>query len=124
MDEYANEVEDEIIEEDQDSKEWGKPAMDAALKAHEIKLTAKFKELELAKADVRSVVGDVLGMDSAEDIYKFALKSKKIAFDGVNELAGLKAVFKASLTMDAVTHKTFSGKVKSMTDAFPGLSRF
>ena len=117
-------VEDEVIEEDQDSKEWGKPAMDAALKAHEIKLTAKFKELELAKADVRSVVGDVLGMDSAEDIYKFALKSKKIAFDGVNELAGLKAVFKASLTMDAVTHKTFNGKVKSMTDAFPGLSRF
>ena len=117
-------VEDEEIEESQESKEWGKPAMDAALKAHEVKLTKKFKELELAKADVRSVVGDVLGMDSAEEIYKFALKSKKIAFDGVNELAGLKAVFKASLTMDAVTHKTFSGKVKSMTDAFPGLSRF
>ena len=99
--------------------------MDAALKAHEAKLTAKFKELELAKADVRSVVGEVLGMDSAEDVYKFALKSKKIAFDGVDELAGLKAIFKASLVaMDAKPHKTFSGKVKSMTEAFPGLKRF
>lgn len=116
---------EEVIEETQESKEWGKPAMDAALKAHEAKLTAKFKELELAKADVRSVVGEVLGMDSAEEVYKFALKSKKIAFDGVNELSGLKAVFKASLVaMDAKPHKTFSGKVKSMTDAFPGLKRF
>ncbi len=116
---------EEVIEETQESKEWGKPAMDAALKAHEAKLTAKFKELELAKADVRSVVGEVLGMDSAEDVYKFALKSKKIAFDGVDELAGLKAIFKASLVaMDAKPHKTFSGKVKSMTEAFPGLKRF
>ena len=123
--ENPTEDDDDNIDESEESKNWGKPAMDAALKAHEAKLTAKFRELELAKSDVRSVVGEVLGMDSAEDVYKFALKSKKIAFDGVNELAGLKAVFKASLiAMDAKPHKTFSGKVKSMTDAFPGLKRF
>lgn len=113
------------IEESQESKEWGKPAMDAALKDLEVKMTAKFKALELAKADVRSVVGEVLGMDSAEDVYKFALDTKKIAFDGVNELAGLKAIFKASLvTMDAKPSINFSGKVKSLTDSFPGLKRF
>ena len=117
-----------------EAKDDAKPAMDemaldAALKAHEEKITTKlkadFKELEIAKSEVRSVVGDVLGMDSAEEVYKFALESQKVAFDGVEELAALKAIFKASRTVMASDSKpTITGKIKSLTDAFPGLKHF
>ena len=117
-----------------DAKDEAKPAMDemaldAALKAHEEKITAKlkadFKALEVAKSEVRSVVGDVIGMDSAEDVYKFALESQKIAFDGVEELTALKAIFKASRTTMASDSKpTITGKIRSLTDAFPGLKNF
>lgn len=116
---------DDNIQESEKSKEWGKPAMDAALKAHEEKLTLKFKELEQAKADVRPIVGDVLGMDSAESVYKFALDHKKIAHDGIDDVNALKAILKASLiASDAKPYQTFTGKVKKLTDAFPGLKRF
>lgn len=117
-----------------DSEDDAKPAMDemaldAVLKAHEEKITAKlkadFKELEIAKSDVRSVVGDVIGMDSAEEVYKFALESQKIAFDGVEELSALKAIFKAANTAMASDSKpSITGKIKSLTEAFPGLKNF
>ena len=104
-------------------------ALDAALKAHEEKITAKlkadFKAIEVAKADVRPVVGDVIGMDSAEEIYKFALTSQKIAFDGVEDLSALKAILKAGVTAMALDSKTnTTGNIKSLTEAFPGLKHF
>ena len=117
-----------------EAKDDAKPAMDemaldAALKAHEEKITAKlkadFKAIEVAKADVRPVVGDVIGMDSAEEIYKFALTSQKIAFDGVEDLSALKAILKAGLTAMALDSKTnTTGNIKSLTEAFPGLKHF
>lgn len=117
-----------------EAKDDAKPAMDemaldAALKAHEEKITeklkAEFKELEIAKSEVRSVVGDVLGMDSAEEVYKFALESQKIAFDGVEELSALKAIFKAANTVMASDSKpSITGKIKSLTEAFPGLKNY
>lgn len=117
-----------------DSEDDAKPAMDemaldAALKAHEEKVTTKlkaeFKALEEAKAEVRSVVGDVIGMDSAEAVYKFALESQKIAFDGVEELSALKAIFKAgSITIAQDAKPSVAGKIRSLTEAFPGLKKF
>lgn len=46
---------------------------------------------EDARADVRSLVGDVLGMDSAEDIYRYALRERGVDTAGIN-LAGLRAL--------------------------------
>ena len=36
-------------------------------------MRVEFRQLEQAKVDVRAVVGDVIGMDSAEEVYRFAL---------------------------------------------------
>lgn len=120
-DESPIEKEDEEV----DGEKVDKPAMDAALKAQEARLIKRFKDLEAAKSDVRSVVGDVLGMDSAEEVYKFALKQSAVKFDGVNELAGLKAIFAASrgasvLAQDSAKTSTNSTR-KSLLNRFPHL---
>lgn len=53
-------------------------AMDSMSKSLTIKLTKQFQELEQAKADVRPTVGDVIGMDSAPSVYRFALDQMKV----------------------------------------------
>ena len=80
------EEEAETEEKEVDGEKVDKPAMDAALKAQETRLIKRFKDLESAKSDVRSTVGEVLGMDSAEEVYKFALKQSGVKFEGVSEL--------------------------------------
>lgn len=81
------------------------PAKDAELgmkpEAVEEKVTAamdsmrvEFRQLEQAKVDVRAVVGDVIGMDSAEDVYRFALG--KMGHDHKDmPAAGLRTMFNA-----------------------------
>lgn len=41
-------------------------------------MRAEFRDLEKAKQAVRGTVGDVLGMDSAEQVYRFALDHMKV----------------------------------------------
>lgn len=41
-------------------------------------MRAEFRDLEKAKQAVRGTVGDVIGMDSAEQVYRFALDHLKI----------------------------------------------
>ena len=53
-------------------------AMDSMSKSLTAKLTAQFRDLEQAKADVRPTVGDVIGMDSAPSVYRFALDQMKV----------------------------------------------
>ena len=115
----------ESTEEEVDGEKVDKPAMDAALKAQETRLIKRFKDLESAKSDVRSTVGEVLGMDSAEEVYKFALRQSGVKFEGVSELAGLKAIFAASrgaatLAQDSAKSKTTS-VTKSLFERFPHL---
>ncbi|MGL5130846.1 MAG: DUF2213 domain-containing protein [Aeromonas popoffii] len=53
-----------------------------------------FKQLEQAKVDVRQAVGDVIGMDSAEQVYRFALD--KMGIDHKDMPApGLRTMFNA-----------------------------
>jgi hypothetical protein len=57
-------------------------------------MRAEFRQLEQAKVDVRSVVGDVIGMDSAEQVYRFALD--KMSVDHKDMPApGLRSMFNA-----------------------------
>lgn len=57
-------------------------------------MRAEFRQLEQAKVDVRSVVGDVIGMDSAEQVYRFALD--KMSIDHKDMPApGLRSMFNA-----------------------------
>lgn len=57
-------------------------------------MRVEFRQLEQAKVDVRAVVGDVIGMDSAEDVYRFALG--KMGRDHKDmPAAGLRTMFNA-----------------------------
>lgn len=57
-------------------------------------MRAEFKQLEQAKADVRAVVGDVIGMDSSEAVYRFALDHLSIDHKDM-PAAGLRSMFAA-----------------------------
>jgi len=83
-------------------------AMDAKLAAFRTSLA----DAEEAKRDVRSVVGDVVTMDSADKIYEFALDELKVDHKGVTGVPALRALFKLAkekqagspvLTMDAAS---------------------
>lgn len=67
------EVNDELPD-DVMTKEDVSTAMDSMRKD----LTKQFRDLEQAKADVRPTVGDVIGMDSAPSVYRFALDQMKV----------------------------------------------
>lgn len=57
-------------------------------------MRVEFRQLEQAKVDVRGVVGDVIGMDSAEEVYRFALG--KMGHDHKDmPAAGLRTMFNA-----------------------------
>jgi hypothetical protein len=71
--EGADELPDDVM-----TKEDVDTAMDSMSKSLTIKLTKQFQELEQAKADVRPTVGDVIGMDSAPSVYRFALDQMKV----------------------------------------------
>jgi hypothetical protein len=58
------------------------------------KLRTQFKEAAEAANDVRPVVGDVIGMDSAAEIYSFALDQMKVGREGVQGIPALRALFK------------------------------
>ena len=57
-------------------------------------MRVEFRQLEQAKVDVRHAVGDVIGMDSAEQVYRFALD--KMGHDHKDmPAAGLRTMFNA-----------------------------
>lgn len=90
------EAEDEEDDEDDDGK---KPAMDTAtvrkmIAAAEERGAKRVAHIELAKRDVSPLVGEVVGMDSAEAIYRFALDSVGFDANAIKDIKriGLKAM--------------------------------
>ncbi|MCX5613650.1 DUF2213 domain-containing protein [Bombella saccharophila] len=77
---------------------------EAALNAAIQKAIAADRALRLATEEacrlVRPLVGDVHGMDSAEDVYRYALQHSGMAADSLTEVnqAGLRALVHARLT--------------------------
>ena len=89
---------EEAEDEDDDDGE-GKQAMDAAtvrqmIAAAETRGAQRVAAIDTAKRDVFPHVGEVIGLDSAEAIYKFALDAKGIDTKGVHASA-----FKAMVAM-------------------------
>lgn len=111
-------------EDDDKDEKVSKTAMDAAI----ANLRESFKQLEAAKSDVRATVGDVMGMDSAEDVYAFALKQMAVDHAGVTGVAALRALYRVASdrkAAPAVTDRTqFAQDSADATKAFPGLARF
>jgi hypothetical protein len=71
-----------------------KPAMDAAIRKVRADAAADFKALREAEREVFPYVGEVVAMDSAADVYGFALEQMKVDLAGVPKSA-FRAVLKA-----------------------------
>ena len=109
-------AEDEEKDDDKVDKKEVKEAMDA--------LRAELKAADQARRDVRDVCGDV-AMDSAVQVYEFALDHLKIDHAGIKDARALSALFKVAsvaakpvprIAMDASTVTDFNKR-------FPGVSR-
>ncbi|ELY3804637.1 DUF2213 domain-containing protein [Cronobacter sakazakii] len=85
---------DEDSEDKDDKKEKDKvdkPAMDAAIRlaadAATKKAAENFRAVREAEQAVRPLIGDVVAMDSAEDVYRTALEQAGVDIDGVHPSA-------------------------------------
>lgn len=90
----------------------------AAMDSMRKDLTKQFRDLEQAKADVRPTVGDVIGMDSAPSVYRFALDQMKVDHKDLPDAAlgkfyalaaDRKAVKSPLIANDAATVATIKG---------------
>lgn len=80
--------------EEAKKKEDGKLAMDSAIKGVEQRVEQRFAALRQAERDVRPVVGD-LACDSADEVYRTALKQMGCTDHATLPSAALQSVFKA-----------------------------
>lgn len=86
---------DEDKDDDKDDKKEkdkvDKPAMDAAIRlaadAATKKAAENFRAVREAEQAVRPLIGDVVAMDSAEDVYRTALEQAGVDIDGVHPSA-------------------------------------
>lgn len=84
-------------------------------------MRAEFRDLEKAKQAVRGTVGDVLGMDSAEQVYRFALDHLKVDHKTM-PAAGLATLFSVASSKSSPRKVAMDSAVPKLT--IPGLDRF
>jgi hypothetical protein len=96
-----------------------KAAMDSALEAQR----AQFRDADQAKRDVRPIVGDVVAMDSADEIYKFALKHMAVDHAGVEGTAALKAIFNIAKDRQAAAAPVIAMDSAATIKRFPNIAR-
>lgn len=103
-------------------KDEVKSAMDSAIKKSKDEMREEFKSAQEAINDVRDVVGS-LAMDSAAEIYGFALDHMKIDRKGVEGVPSLRALFKV-----AASHKgepvIIAADSAKAAERFPNIKRF
>ena len=84
-------------------------------------MRAEFRGLEKAKQAVRATVGDVLGMDSAEQVYRFALDHLKVDHKTM-PAAGLATLFSVASSKSSPRKVAMDSAAPKLT--IPGLDRF
>ncbi|EMC7876559.1 DUF2213 domain-containing protein [Enterobacter roggenkampii] len=129
-DEESDKKDKKAEDEDDEDKE-DKAAMDAALirKAEE-NVMGRIRQANEARECVRALVGDVslVAMDSAEDIYRFALDSVGANHKGVHPSA-LKSMVEFTISQKSETRKPAttigmdSAATTSFAKAFPGATK-
>lgn len=130
----AGKVDDEVINEacallpaapaaaDADPEEAG-------MKPEEVKaamdgLRKELRDAAEAAREVRPVVGDV-AMDSASDIYGFALDHMKVDRQGVEGVSALRALFKVAASANAASAPVHVAQDSAgLAAKFPGAARF
>ena len=102
-------------------------APDQGMKPEDVKiamdsLRAELRDAEIARADVRGVVGDVVGLDSAESVYKFALDTMKVDSSDVTTAKALRQLFKVAASAASSQRSTASDSAQVTENA--NFSRF
>lgn len=92
-----------------------------AMDAYEKKFKVELQNASNAMKDVRMVVGDVFSMDSAEEIYKFALSQMKIDHEGISDLKALKTIFNVASNRKKESVALDSNQIENQ---FPNIKRF
>jgi hypothetical protein len=101
-----------------------KAALDSARSEARAAALKEFQELQEAKTLSARVVPTDCALDSAEEYYKLALTTAGVAFDGVTELSGLKALLVAhNKKTEATAPAKPAENTKSLdiASAFPNL---
>lgn len=114
---------DAPFKEAQDEDLMKKEDVDAKVTAAMDEMKAGFKALEKAKSDVRQTVGDVIGMDSAEQVYRFALDQLKVDHKDM-PAAGLGRLYAVASERKAESRKAVIAADSASVAKIPGLDRF
>lgn len=86
-------------------------------------LLKQFRDLESAKSAVRPVVGDVIGMDSAEGVYRFALDHMGVDHKDMPS-AGLPRLFAVAADRSKAAPVHIAADSATLEAQIPGLARF
>lgn len=97
-----------------------KEEVDAAMDG----LRKELREAEEARRDVRAIVGDVMGMDSAAAVYGFALDHMKVDRAGVESAPALRALFKVAASHKVASPVHVAQDSAGLAAKFPGAARF
>ena len=118
---------DDLAEDDDDESE-SKQAMDAATIERRVtaKIEQKFKALRKAEQLVKPLVGEVTGMDSAAQVYHFALDSAgNTHHKSINDVAALEAMWQTHL--DSTKQKMAADRspvhAGDLSELFPSMKK-
>jgi hypothetical protein len=113
---------------DEEDDKITQTAMDAAFKKFEQNLSDKYTRLAQAKTDVAPLVGQVIAMDSADEVYKFALNQVGVKTDGVHPSAypAMLQMYKTQQNQVQIkpVYAQDSATTESMLGVLPNLSKY
>ena len=119
-------AEDEDEEDDKDEQAMDSATVKRLIAKAEARGARRAASIEIAKKDVFPLVGEVIGLDSAEAVYKFALDARKVSTKGVHSSAfksmvGLLTKAETPLAQDRRTAP--EGKLAKIIPNLPNLIR-
>lgn len=132
--EYATKVAGKVAaEKGKDAKDWDykdgeRFRAEDRKRANDMKhamdeFREELRSAEKARRDVRGIVGDVLAIDSAEQIYAFALDEMKIDHAGVKGADALRALFSVAKERRSVPALAPFDRSLNLEDKFSGANR-
>ncbi len=87
-------------------------------------LRKELREAEEARRDVRAVVGDVNGVETAADVYGFALDHMGVDRKDVDGAPALRALFRVASTKSAPAVPKIAQDSAGLDEKFPAAARF
>lgn len=87
-------------------------------------LRKELREADDARRDVRTIVGDIVGVDSATEVYGFALDHMKIDRKDVDGVPALRALFKVASSKSVLSSPAVAQDAGGLDKQFPGAARF